>query len=135
MLHICCCHDDVLTEERLRKRRFSNKYHDVQNHTAHALSGMLSYLDFRGQAKNDPSHYLWTHIFSSSREKISVYKNIRIRVDESLAGMRNCAIPSDLMLPNAFIISPFTPVSGLAKEEVFTIAHAIATAETSLSIM
>ena len=64
----------------------------ILGHTAHALSGLLSYL-----AKNDPLPYLWTHFFYSSREKISVFKTIRIRVDESLAGIRKYTIPCDLM--------------------------------------
>ena len=99
MLHICCCHDDVLTDEKLRKRRFLNKYHDVHptSYTAcHIRDAMVFGLSF-GQAKNDPLYYLWSHIFYSSREKISVFKNIRMRVDESLAGMRKYTIPCDLM--------------------------------------
>ena len=62
-VHICCCHDDLLTEEKLRKRRFLNKYHDVLHHTAHALSGMLSYLDFRLDRRKTIHYTLWTRIF------------------------------------------------------------------------
>ena len=81
-LHICCRHDDVLTEEKLRKRRFSNKYHDVVHHTAHALSGMLSYWDFRLDRRKTIHYNTSELIFFKylNREKISVFKNIRIRV-------------------------------------------------------
>ena len=75
-LHICCCHDDVLTEEKLRKRRFSNKYHGVLHHTAHALSGMLSYLEFRLDRRKT-IHYTTSGLkffkYLSS-ESISVFK-------------------------------------------------------------
>ena len=83
-LHICCRHDDVLTEEKLRKRRFSNKYHDVLHHTAHALSGMLSYLDFRLDRRKTIHYNTSGLIFFKylNREKLSVFKNIRIRVHE-----------------------------------------------------
>ena len=81
-LHICCCHDDVLTEEKLRKPRFSNKYHEVLRHTAHALSGILSYLDFRLDRRKTIHYTTSGLIFLKylNREKISVFKNIRILV-------------------------------------------------------
>ena len=85
--------------EKKRKRRFSNKYHDVHPTSYSACpirDAIVLGLSF-GQAKNDPLHYLWTHFFYSCREKIYVFKNIRMRVDESLAGMRKYTIPSDLM--------------------------------------
>ena len=81
-LHIGCCRDDVLTEEKLRKQRFSNKYHDVLHHTAHALSRMLSYLDFRLDWRKTIHYTTSGLIFLKylNREKISVFKNIRILV-------------------------------------------------------
>ena len=108
MLHICCCHDDVLTEEKKRKRRFSNKYHDVHptSYTAYPIRDAIVFGPSFGQAKNDALHYLWSHIFLSSREKISVFKNIRIRMDESLTRMRKYTIPSSSQ--NGFIISSST---------------------------
>ena len=95
MLHICCCREDVLTEEKKRTRRFSNKYHDVHppSYSACPIRDAIVFGLSFGQAKNYPLHYLWTHIFYSSREKISVFKNIRIGVDESLARMRKYTIP------------------------------------------
>ena len=94
MLHICRCHDDVLTEEKLRKRKFLNKFHDVLHHTAHALSiyPILSYLDFRLDRRKTIHYTTSGLIFFKylSREKISVFKNIRIRVDETLVKIKSC---------------------------------------------
>ena len=91
-VHICCFHDDLLTEEKLRKRRFLNKYHDVLHHTAHALSGMLSYLDFRLDRRKTIPYTTSGLVFFKylNREKISVFKNISIRVDETLVKIKSC---------------------------------------------
>ena len=105
MLHVCCCRDDVLTEEKKRKRRFSNKYHDVHptSYSACPIRDAIVFGLSFGQAKNNSLHYPGLIFFKYlSREKISVFKNIRIRVDETLvkknlAGMRKYTIPSDLM--------------------------------------
>ena len=92
MLHICCCHDDLLTEEKLRKRRFSNKYRYVLHHTEHVLSGMLSYLYFRLNRRKTIQYTTSGLMFFNyvNREKISVFKNIRIRVDETLVKIKSC---------------------------------------------
>ena len=74
-----------------QKTEISNKYRDVLHHTAHTLSGMLSYLYFRLDRRKT-IHYTTSglHIFYLNREKISVFKNIKIRVDETLVKIRSC---------------------------------------------
>ena len=70
----------------------------ILHHTGHALSGMLSYLDFRLDRRKT-IHYTTSGVifFIQVEKKISVFKNIGVRVDESLARMRRYTIPCDLM--------------------------------------
>ena len=77
-----------------------------------------------------------------NREKISVFKNIRIRVhgrgfgkNKILLVWGNIPYPLTSCSRRALSSLLSLPVSSLAKEEVFTIARATATAETSVSIM
>ena len=64
----------------------------VLHHTAHALSGMLSYSDFRLDRRKTIHYTTSGLIFFKylSRGKISVFKNIRIRVDETLVKIKSC---------------------------------------------
>ena len=64
----------------------------VLHHTAHALSGMLSYLDFRLDRRKTIHYTTSGLIFFKylSRGKISVFKNIRIRVKETLVKIKSC---------------------------------------------
>ena len=64
----------------------------VLHHTAHALSGMLSYSDFRLDRRKTIHYTTSGLIFFKylSRGKISVFKNIRIRVDKTLVKIKSC---------------------------------------------
>ena len=42
-----------------------------------------SFQRFRVDGQNDSNNYVWTRIFSKTKKKISVFKSIRIRVDEA----------------------------------------------------
>ena len=116
----------------------------VLHHTAHALSGMLSYLDFRLDRRKTIHYTTSGLVFFKylNREKISVFKNIRIRVHGRDFGKNKILlvwgnIPYPLTSCSRTALSSLLslPVSSLAKEEVFTISRTTVTAKTSVSIM
>ena len=74
------------------------EYDDIIHHTAHSLNALSDECEcYRnstvlafpcGRAKTIRVRYLWTCIFSKTENKISVFNNIRIRVDG--ASLRFC---------------------------------------------
>ena len=102
-----------------------NKYHDVLHHTAHALSRMLSYLDFRLDWRKTIHYTTSGLIFLKylNREKISVFKNIRILVhggdfgkNKILLVWGNRPYPLTSWSRTALSYLLLLPVGSLAKE-------------------